>query len=60
MRVYVNDQPVDLPPGMTVKHALIQCGLLREIKASKKVYDEWGNEVGLEGALFEEMKLYVR
>jgi hypothetical protein len=60
MRVYVNDRPVDLLPGMTVKHALIQSRLLEEMEVSKKVYDEWENEVGLSGALFEGMKLYVR
>jgi hypothetical protein len=43
-----------------VKHALIAAGLLKEIENSKKVYDEWGNEVGLDGALSEEMKIYVR
>ncbi len=60
MRVYVNDRPVELLAGMTVRHALIHFGLLKEMKASKKVYDEWGNEIGLDGALFEEMKVYVR
>ncbi len=60
MRVYVNDHPVDLPRGMTVKHALIHSGLLKEIEDSRKVYDEWENEVGLDGALDEEMKIYVK
>ena len=60
MRVYVNDQPVDLLRGMTVKHALLQAELLEEMKSPKKVYDPWGNEVGLDGALSEEMKIYVR
>jgi hypothetical protein len=60
MRVYVNDQPVDLLRGMTVKHALLQAELLAEIRSPKKVYDQWGNEVGLDGALSEEMKIYVR
>ena len=60
MRVYVNDQPVDLLREMTVKHALLQAELLEEMKSPKKVYDQWGNEVGLDGALSEEMKLYVR
>lgn len=60
MRVYVNDRPVGLVRGMTVRHALIQCGLVKEIEISKRVYDEWGNEVGLDGALSEEMKIYVR
>jgi hypothetical protein len=26
----------------------------------KKVYDEWNNEIGLEGALSEGMKIYIR
>ena len=60
MRVYVNDHPVDLAPGMTVKHALIHSGLLKEIEDSGKAYDQWGNEVGLDGALDEEMKIYVK
>jgi hypothetical protein len=60
MRVYVNDHPVDLPRGMTVKHALIHAGFLKEMETSKRVYDAWGNEVGLDGALSDEMKLYVK
>ncbi len=59
MIVYVNDKPVDILPGMRVKHALIAAGILREVEAKKKVYDEWGNEVGLDGALTEGSKLYV-
>lgn len=60
MKIYVNNKPADILPGMTVKHALISAGLLKEIEASKRVYDEWGNEIGLEGALSEGMKIYVR
>ena len=60
MRVYVNDIPVDILPGMTVKHALISAGLLKEIEASKHVFDEWGNEIGLNGALAEGEKIYVK
>ncbi|MBI5378904.1 MAG: hypothetical protein HZA23_01970 [Nitrospirae bacterium] len=60
MRVEVNGQALDLLPGMTVRHALIQSGLLGEVEAGKKVYDIWGNEVGLEGALIEGMVLKVR
>jgi hypothetical protein len=60
MRIFVNDQEVEIARGMTVKHALSQAGLLGEIKASKKVFDEWGNELGLDGALSEGMKLYVK
>ena len=59
MKVYVNRESVDLLPGMAVKHALRAAGLLREVEASKKVYDEWGNELGLDGALCGGMKIYV-
>ncbi len=60
MQVHVNDQPLDLLPGMTVKHALIKAGLLKEVESGRKVYDEWGNEVGLAGALVEGTKIWVR
>jgi hypothetical protein len=60
MKVFINDKAIHVLPGMTVKHALIRAGLLKEIEDSKKVYDEWGNEVGLEGALSEGIKIYVR
>ena len=58
MRVYVNNEPVELLPGMTVRHALIQTGLLRQIEAGRKAYDEWGNEGGRGGALSEGMKIW--
>lgn len=60
MKVFVNDIPVDVIHGMTVKHALINVGLLSEIDNSKEAYDEWGNELGLDGALSEGMKIYIR
>jgi hypothetical protein len=59
MKVFVNDKPVDILPGMTVRHALIGAGLLYEI-GPRKVYDEWGNEIGLDGALTEGTKIFVR
>ncbi|MFI5293521.1 MAG: hypothetical protein ACHQ0Y_00645 [Thermodesulfovibrionales bacterium] len=59
MKVYVNDIPVDVLTGMTVRHALIGAGLLGEI-GQKKTYDEWGNEIGLDGALREGMKISVK
>ncbi|OGP75356.1 MAG: hypothetical protein A2Y80_10590 [Deltaproteobacteria bacterium RBG_13_58_19] len=60
-RVYVNQEPVDLIAGMTVRHALISARLLEEVeRGDRRVYDAWGNEVGLEGALAPEMKLYVK
>lgn len=60
MEVYVNGKPVHLPPGMTVKHALTRAGLLEELESGKKVYDEWANELGLDGALSEGAKIVVR
>lgn len=60
MKVYINKQPFDLLPGMKIKHALINAGLLEEIIRGKKIYDEWSHEVGLEGALTEGMMLWVR
>ena len=48
------------PWPSTVKHTLIRAGVLGEIERGKKVYDEWGNEVGLDGALSEGMKLSLR
>jgi len=60
MKVYVNQNPVEVLPGMTVRHALISAGLLNLIAAGKKAYDEWGHEVGLDGALAAEMKIFVK
>ena len=60
MRVYVDGTAIEVLPGMKVRHALIRVGLLSKIEDGKKVYDEWGNEVGLDGALSEGMKLEVR
>jgi hypothetical protein len=60
MRIYVNNMPCDLLPGMTVRHALIQTGLLSEKEQSERVFDEWGNEIGLDGALSEGEKIYLR
>lgn len=60
MRVYVNNHPVELLPGMGVRHALVGADLLREVEEGRKVYDDWGNEVGLNGAVFPEMKIWVK
>jgi hypothetical protein len=59
MRVYVNEKAVEVLPGMTVRHALLSAGLLQKA-GPLKVYDEWGNEVGLDGALSEGMKITVK
>jgi hypothetical protein len=60
MKVYVNQRSIEILSGMTVKHVLISSGLFKEIEKSKKVYDEWGNELGLDGALSDGMKIYVK
>jgi hypothetical protein len=60
MKVYVNNQAVHIYAGMTVRHALLTAGVLEELKASKRVYDEWGNEIGLDGALTEGAKIYIK
>jgi hypothetical protein len=59
MKIYVNEIEVALLRGMTVRHALIHAGLLKEIEKEKKVYDQWGNELGLDGAVAEGVKIYV-
>jgi hypothetical protein len=60
MKVYVNDKPVQLLPGTTVRHALVREGRLEELERGKKVYDEWGNELGQDGALSEGVKIIIR
>lgn len=59
MEIYVNDSPVELLPGMTVKHALISSGLFKNAGSIKSVRDEWGNEIGLDGELSEGQRIYV-
>jgi hypothetical protein len=59
VKVFVNNREILLLPGMTVKHALIGAGLLDEAMAGKKVFDEWGNELGLDGALTEGSRIYI-
>jgi hypothetical protein len=60
MTVHVNGKPFVVLSGMTVRHALISAGLLKKIKKGKRAYDDWGNELGLDGALTEGMKISVR
>jgi hypothetical protein len=60
MKIYINEKEVELLLGMTVRHALMHVGLLEEIENGKKVYDQWGNELGLDGALAECAKIYVK
>jgi hypothetical protein len=60
MRVYVNDKPEDLLPGMRVRHALVSAGRMAEVATGLKVYDAWGHELGLDGALTDGMKIFVK
>ena len=60
MQIWLNQQPIILIPGMTVRQALIQADLLQEIEKGAKVFDEWGNEVGLDGALEEGSRFEIR
>ena len=59
MRIWLNGKPLVLVLGMTVRQALIQVDLLQEIKKGAKVFDEWGNEMGLDGALEEGSRIKV-
>jgi len=59
VKVLVNDAEINLAPGMTVRHALIGAGLMSEVEGGKKVFDEWGNEIGLDGALSENARIYL-
>ena len=59
MKVFVNDTEVHLAPGMTVRHAIIAAGLAKEIDAGKKVFDAWGNELGLDGAVSDNYRIYL-
>ncbi|MBI5076421.1 MAG: hypothetical protein HZB62_14820 [Nitrospirae bacterium] len=60
MKICVNEKEIELAAGMTVRHALIHAGLLKEIEKEKKVYDQWGNELGLDGSLCEGMLILVK
>lgn len=60
MEIWVNDQSVKLAKGMTVRHALIQLDLLKSVEEGRRVFDEWGNEVGLDGTVEEGQRFEVR
>jgi len=59
MRVFVNNQEVELLPGMTVRHALIGAGFQKPLPKELLVTDEWGNSIGMDGALDEGAKILV-
>ena len=58
MQVYVNDTPVEILPGMTVRHALLSSGLITDDDTLERVFDAWGNEIGLDGELSKGEKIF--
>ncbi len=62
IEVFVNDRPVMVFRGLTVKHALIAAGgdlYGPALDGDVAVRDENGFVIGLEGALHEGARLYV-
>lgn len=59
MKVYVNNKPVEIIHGMSVKHALINAEILKEGILIKSITDEWGNEIGMDGELSEGYRIFV-
>jgi hypothetical protein len=58
MRLTVDGKPIELMPGMTVRHALYACfGTADE---EILVTDQWGNQVGFEGAAEAGMQLHTK
>jgi hypothetical protein len=63
IKVHVNGKAVWISPAFSVRHALIaydEDSLADVISGEAYVADARGNEVGLDGALFDGMRLYVR
>ncbi|MDD2502133.1 MAG: hypothetical protein PHN92_15115 [Geobacter sp.] len=56
MRLTVDGKPIELMPGMTVRHALYAC--YGTADDDMRVTDQWGNQVGLEGAAEVGMQLH--
>jgi len=59
MKIHVNDKPIEILHGMTVKHALISAELFNDVDSIKRVCDKWGNEIALDGELTEGEMIYV-
>lgn len=63
LQVFVNDRPVSVYRGMKAKHALIalDSALCKAVqKGELLLQDENGFTVGLEGALHDGAKLYLK
>ncbi len=60
MRVFVNGEPIDLAPGMSVRHALLRAGIPVDPDRSIRVSDQWDQELGPEGELAEGDRIFVR
>lgn len=56
LEVFIDDVPVMLLSGMTVRHALMGAGLWSK-RAGVRIVDEWGNELGFDGALHHGMRM---
>jgi hypothetical protein len=63
IKVHVNGKAVWISPAFSVRHALLaydEDSLADVTSGEAYVADARGNEVGLDGALFDGMRLYVR
>jgi len=58
VKIYIDHSPVFVLEGMTVHHALLAAGCRGKLE-KLVVRDQWGNEVGLDGALHDGQKLSV-
>ncbi|PMQ02175.1 MAG: hypothetical protein CBR30_00510 [Dictyoglomus sp. NZ13-RE01] len=61
--VFVNDEPVKIYQGMQVMHALISYNIdiyKKCLKGECIIFDENGFEIGLEGALHDGSKIYIK
>lgn len=63
IKVFVNGKQLWISPAFSVRHALLaydEDSLADVIAGEAYVADARGNEVGLDGALFDGMRLYVK
>lgn len=63
IRVYVDGKPILIARAFTVRHAVLahdEDALAEVISGEAYVADARGVEVGLDGALFDGMRLYLK